>query len=276
MFVVIQEIQLKKPNQYGAYREYKVCSFSASKADGELHTWYRYNPKIESGHFERPNKTAYKISIHRSYRENGKVKKKQASIGTMSYYDLLEFSIYDCIDHGIAKAAELFGEDYKTLYNMIDAKLQPIMEKAEKEWKSTEEYKEVTRRRKIVEKYQKAKAAFAKKYHTDLDTYDECFNVFGDVMNQGYFDEVMKAAKAYEENTRNYYKNSYSGSNTGNNRSYSSYFATERSTYTKEEQPILKKFYKVLSMKFHPDVNPDNDTTKEMQLLNKLKESWGL
>lgn len=29
-------------------------------------------------------------------------------------------------------------------------------------------------------------------------------------------------------------------------------------------------------MKFHPDVNPDNDTTKEMQLLNKLKESWGL
>lgn len=47
MFVVIQKIQLKKPNKYGAYREYEVCSFSASKSDGELHTWYRYKPKIE-------------------------------------------------------------------------------------------------------------------------------------------------------------------------------------------------------------------------------------
>lgn len=76
MFVVVQEIQLKKPNQYGAYREYEVCSFSASKANNGLHTWYRYKPIVESGRFERPNKTAYKISIHRSYRENGKVKKK--------------------------------------------------------------------------------------------------------------------------------------------------------------------------------------------------------
>jgi hypothetical protein len=27
-------------------------------------------------------------------------------------------------------------------------------------------------------------------------------------------------------------------------------------------------------MEFHPDKNPGENTTKEMQLLNRLKESW--
>ena len=39
---------------------------------------------------------------------------------------------------------------------------------------------------------------------------------------------------------------------------------------------MLKQFYKVLSKKYHPDLNPGKDTTAEMQLLNRLKQGWGI
>ena len=48
------------------------------------------------------------------------------------------------------------------------------------------------------------------------------------------------------------------------------------STYTDNERGILKQFYRSLSKLYHPDLNPDTDTTAQMQLLNKLKEQWGV
>ncbi len=32
----------------------------------------------------------------------------------------------------------------------------------------------------------------------------------------------------------------------------------------------------MLSRKFHPDLNPDRDTTEAMKLVNRLKDDWGL
>lgn len=43
-----------------------------------------------------------------------------------------------------------------------------------------------------------------------------------------------------------------------------------------DETAMLKQFYKVLSKKYHPDLNPGKDTTAEMQLLNRLKQGWGI
>ena len=51
-------------------------------------------------------------------------------------------------------------------------------------------------------------------------------------------------------------------------RSYSDYGA---SNYSEEEKDMLKQFYRVLSKKYHPDANPNTDTSKQMQLLNQLK-----
>ena len=46
------------------------------------------------------------------------------------------------------------------------------------------------------------------------------------------------------------------------------------SNYTDKEKEYLKKFYKALAAKFHPDVlGGDNGP---MQLVNKLKEQWGI
>ena len=46
--------------------------------------------------------------------------------------------------------------------------------------------------------------------------------------------------------------------------------------YKEEDKAVLKQFYRELSKKFHPDANPDIDTSQQMQLLNQLKQEWGL
>lgn len=59
-------------------------------------------------------------------------------------------------------------------------------------------------------------------------------------------------------------------------REQGSYSAAPSSNYTDDETAMLKQFYKVLSKKYHPDLNPGRDTTAEMQLLNRLKQIWGI
>lgn len=271
MFVVIQEIQLKKPNTYGAYREYEVTSTSFSISGNSI-TRYSYYPAYDKGRFERPHMEAYKISIHESRRENGAVKKKQCVIGTIGYYALADkFGLFDYMEKGLKRAAEVFDSDFNTLYDLTAAKLNPLAEQIQQEFKKTEEYKAIYQREKVKKEYIKAKAAFAQKYHVTENEYDACYNIFGEVMNQAYLDEIIRNAKEYSS----YYDNKSGNYNNGGY-DYSSYFKANCSNYTDDEKAILKKFYKALSVKFHPDMNPQADTTTEMQFLNKLKQEWSI
>lgn len=95
MYCVIQEIERKKITWNGEYKELKVSEFRWS-SNGEKSVTYNYTYGGER--FERSIKKAYKISIHKSYRENGKAKKKQWVIGTMDYYYIATFGGYigDC------------------------------------------------------------------------------------------------------------------------------------------------------------------------------------
>jgi hypothetical protein len=272
MFVVIQKIQLKRPNKSGAYKEYKVDTITFS-ISGVSKTSYSYYPNYDAGRFERPHREAYKISIHQSYRESGKVKKIQCVIGTIGYYTFSEsWGLSDYVESGLDRAAKMFGSP-DGLYELVEAKIAPLRKQIQREYHKSEEYKAVKERKKVQKEYQESKADFAKEYHVDEMEYDYCFDVFGHVMNQVYLDQIIQQAKAYSS-----YSN-YSGSNYGNGNSsggqdYSSYFKIKPDTYTAEEMPILKSFYKKLAMEFHPDKNPGENTTKEMQLLNRLKESW--
>ena len=95
MYCVIQEIELKKQNTYGEYKEleaYKSTWF-INGVEGGTYS-YRYT----GDRFERPIRKAYKISVHHSYREAGKVKKKQWTLGTLEYYYIATDSCYigDC------------------------------------------------------------------------------------------------------------------------------------------------------------------------------------
>ena len=44
--------------------------------------------------------------------------------------------------------------------------------------------------------------------------------------------------------------------------------------YSEEEKKLLKRFYKTLAMKYHPD--SDNGSQEEMKFINKLKNQWGI
>lgn len=89
--------------------------------------------------------------------------------------------------------------------------------------------------------------------------------------------QEIETRKLYEKRSqeywRGYYDNFRSNHNSNENSSYAGIFS---SNYTGEEKEILKQFYRTLSKKFHPDANPDMDTSKQMQLLNRLKSDWGV
>lgn len=90
MYCVIQEIKLKKENTYGEYKELEAYYTSVKYGVNCGYYGYEYT----GGRFKRSIKKAYKISIHKSYRENGKVKKKQWSIGQLNIMKLLLILIH--------------------------------------------------------------------------------------------------------------------------------------------------------------------------------------
>lgn len=273
MFCVIQQVQLKKPNQYGAYREL-VAGRDSWTVNGKPPCWrYRYT----GGRFGRPHLEAYKISIHQSCREGGRVRKKQYSIRTMSYYDIVEYSLFDCADGAINAVAEQLDIDLPALYGLIESKLAPLRKRLEADFHQSEEYQTRQKHQQTINDYLKARSDFCAQYSVDPDEYDRCFDVFGVLRNEAYLKQLLrerkarrKAAREESRRTRQQWQERYQQYASG------SYPPAAPSTYTANETAMLKQFYKVLSKKYHPDLNPGKDTTAEMQLLNRLKQEWGL
>ena len=274
MFCVIQEVRRKKPSPYGEYREIRAYQNQWRLDESKPYTWaYEYT----GGRFERPHLEAYKISIHHRYRENGVVKKHQYSIRTMSYYDIVEYSLYDCADSSITATAEKLGMEAAELYEIIEGKLEPLRERLEAEFHQSAEYIAHQEHRRVLDANNKARSAFSERYGVAGDEYDRCYDVFGVLRNKAYLEQIKvqhKARKQAEREARSSYRerwhSTYSGGGSG------SYSIPSASTYTTEETAILKQFYRSLSKTYHPDLNPGKNTTAEMQLLNKLKDQWGV
>ncbi|MFE3574437.1 hypothetical protein [Lysinibacillus sp. NPDC059133] len=133
MFCVIQKILKKKPDPNGTHKEIIVTEIKLGFVGDEPKTSYGYTYSNER--FERPILDAYKVSIHHSYRENGKVKKKQWVICTMSYYDLLDSWYGDhYIERELEKKLKEMEIDEDTFHRMINAKLEPLIEKIKLEF----------------------------------------------------------------------------------------------------------------------------------------------
>jgi len=268
MYCVIQEIELKKENTYGASKELEAYKINLSMRGQDMSS---YSYGYTGGKFERPIKKAYKISIHKSYRENGKVKKKQWSICTMSYYDLMEFSLYDCGGASrIERLSEELNVDQETIYNLIYSKLDPLVERIEAEFNQTEEYKIHQGHRQTIDKYLKDKKEFESIY--GLDTYDYYYDVFGVLREKEKFEVFKKQYEAAQEQKRSYYENYQSNHNS--NYDFSGYLNTKQSNYTDKEKEYLKKIYRAAAGKFHPDIVKDDG--EGMKFLNDLKDKWGV
>lgn len=91
MYCVIQEIEIKKvptgePKEIEAYE-------TTWTTNSEKESIWGWNYSDE--HFDRPVRKTYRISIHESYREAGKVKKKQTVICTIGYYSIVDWGELD-------------------------------------------------------------------------------------------------------------------------------------------------------------------------------------
>ncbi|WP_102399514.1 hypothetical protein [Haloimpatiens massiliensis] len=267
MYCVIQEIENKRFNEFGAYKQLEVDCMSFC-IDGQARTKYLY--KYTGERFKRPIRKAYKISIHKSYRKDGKVKKKQWVICTIGYYNIIDYGTWiGDYTIGLNNKLQDIGITEEKLCELVYKKLDPIIEKVKIEFQKTEEYKTHKKHREIIDKYLKAKNEFESLYGSD--TYDYCYDIFGVLRNEEYLKDLKatyEAQKTYRDNYSSYHSNDYS------NYDFSGYFKTNTSNYTKEEKTYLKTIYKAAAMKLHPDIKKDNG--EGMKFLNKLKEEWGI
>ena len=265
MYCVIQEIPTKKPDRGGYGKELQASYMQIIIGDrDEGHYTYEI-----TGKFERPIKKSYKISIHQSFRENGKVKKKQYSICTIHYYDIATdfFTLYDWADYSINAAADALNCDPDDIYTLIMAKLEPLQKSIKAEFQKTEEYKTHREHERIIERHSADKAHFNEKYGLTGYEYDQCYDVFGTLRNPERLAQIQQeyqTRQEYERKSRSYRKSFYSN--------YS--FNTPAPDLDKTS--ALKEIYKAAAKALHPDANPNKDTSKAMQVLNDLKSEWGI
>lgn len=204
MYCVMQQVMRKKPSPYGEHREIEAYQNEWRIAgDDRPYTWsYRYT----GGRFERPHLEAYKITIHHSYREGGKVKKHQYPIRTMSYYDVVEYSLYDCTDGSIQATADKLGIAPAELYELIESKLEPLRKCLEAEFHQSPEYIAKQEHERIIADHLTAQNKFCSKYDVDKDEYNRCFDVFGVLRNKEYLEQIKAQYRARKESERRYQK----------------------------------------------------------------------
>lgn len=278
MYCVIQEIQTKKPNKNGHPKEL-LSKFMQMAMNGQdlSHYYYTYGEE----RFNRPIMKSYKISIHQSYREDGKVKKKQYPLCTANYYDIVDgwLNTYDYCDGKINALASVLNVSVTEIYSLIDTKVNLLIDAIQNEFSQTEEYTVTKEHDYITTMYALNKMEFNEKYGCSGYEYDQIYDVFGNLMNEVKLSEVKAESKfrqEYEEKSRSYQEDFYSNYSKNFSGGSGSYFESNPSNHSSEDKEMLKQFYRVLSKKFHPDSNPDKDTSKEMKLLNQIKDQWGI
>lgn len=204
MFCVVQEIELKKADKRGYAKELK-SEYLPIIFNGEDigHYWHFYGDE----RFERSVKKAYRVSIHHSFRENGKVKKRQFVICTANYYDLAtaSFSLYDWCNSKIELAAEELSVSVDEIYKLVEKKMEPLIDKIQGEFHETEEYKTHEKHEEITTVYAAKKVQFNQKYGLSGDEYDKIFDVFGECHRPEYLERIKadyEFRKKYEHESR--------------------------------------------------------------------------
>lgn len=265
MYCVIQKMELKKQNTCGAYKKLEAYKNKWTMNGVDIGGYdYRYT----GDRFERPIKKAYKISIHHSYRENGKVKKKQWVICTANYYSIVDGWFYIGESYYLEKSSDM-GITEDELYELLSNKVNLLRDKLEEEYHQTEEYKVHSEHKKIIKKHIDNKSEFEKKY--GKDTYYYYYDVFGVLREKEKFEAFKRQYEAAQEQKHSYYENFQSNYNSNSNSSYST---TKQSNYTNAQKEYLKKIYRAAAIKLHPDVTKDDGFG--MKFLNELKENWGI
>ena len=273
MYVSVQKI-FGKSKVYGYPKDVVTTQI-------DLGTTTRYGWEYSEEKFEREN-YSYKITVKESFRLNGRVRQKQVVMGTFHWFDFIDHYVYPD-DWFYAKLEEIFPnktqEQINTVCDEIDKKVGIIEREECDKWHSTKEYKVHNKHLNMIRKYESKKVVFDELYGEDI--FEQIYDIHLNVMNQDLYVELPKIRaekKKIDEEKRAYERRSREEQQKQWDDFYRQYSSSSYSiglsgNYTNNEKEYLKKFYKVLAMKFHPDVIEDN---KPMQFLNKLKETWGI
>lgn len=261
MYCVIQKLKVKSPSSISFIKNINVVTH-----DNDVVTTYGYETVEE----ELKSYTRYKISLHESYREDGVIKKRQYYIITIDALDLAYYGYYPVEDlvskeklEYIKKQTSKTNEEIEEIFR---SKVEPLTNKMKQCLEQKELYKTHQRHLETLSYYRMKKCDFEKVY--GVGTYNQCYNIFGTLMNYDRLQELKSIKREREEQERSY--QNYKNSNYWNN--FNSYFNKQSSNYTEQETKLLKEAFKLLAKKYHPDKNPDNDTTEIMAAINNLKD----
>lgn len=265
MYFYIQEIEMKRKTKGSS----KEILLGTKNIDGILVNTYAFSEEC----FERPIKKSYQITLHESYRENGKIKKRQYVVAHLNYYDIAESCedehyafedtlycrLFDKLDL-IIKTFDI-QEDKKddfidNLYDSFATKIDPLFSEIRKEFMETEEGKIFLKYKKIFYDYESAKRKFLSEHDAFSQEYDICFDLYGNLTNELYLEKIRRRKSDQKKEYRNY--------------------NSSRKIYTTNQRKMLRQFYRILVKTFHPDSNIGKDTSEQMKFLNKIKEEWGL
>ena len=268
MKCVIREKEQAKVYSVGEPKEIIVDKREWSK-DG--HQGFTYSYHMSKERFERENRRIFDVYIETECEDCAQ---EAVKLGTMGYYDLADFGYEDCIGERILEnAARELKTDVASIQRVIDAPLKELERTIVEEYSKTEEAIAKKEHEEILQKYHKTKRDFSMQYGFNPIEYDRCYNVFGQLMDAEYLAH-LKDILAEREKMKNHSKKYRK---TESQKRFHQYLHESSSTeYSKDEQVMLSKFYKLLAKKYHPDANPGVDTSEEMTLLNKLKRQWNV
>lgn len=273
MYVTVQKIN-GKSKVYGYAKD--VVTYTTG-----IGTTTNYHWRYSEDKFEREN-YSYKIAVKESYRENGKVKQRQVVMGTYHWFDFIDHYVYgdEYLDEKLSDTfADKTAEEIDAIYDEIDEKVKKIEIMERQKWSKSEEYKVHNQHLDMIQKYESKK-----KYYDDYlgeGYFEQIYDIHFNIVNRQLYDKIptLHSAKVKQDKEkREYEQRSYEESQKRWDNFYKSYTSGSYSVgssgnYKDKEKEYLKKFYRVLAAKFHPDVTGDNEI---MQFLNKLKGQWGV
>lgn len=273
MYVTVQKIY-GKSKVYGYAKEVVTTTIN-------LGTTTRYGWRYSEERFEREN-YSYKIVVKESYREGEKVKQRQVVMGTFHWFDFIDRYVYgdEFFDEKLINMFPDRQEEIDAIYNEIDKKIKIIEKDESDKWHSSKEFKVHNKHLNLIRKYESKKATFDELYGEDI--FEQIYDIHLNVLNQDLYKQLSQIRKQKEKTDkekqeyerRRHEEEQKQWDNFYRQYTNSSHSIGLSSNYTDEEKGYLKKFYKVLAMKFHPDVT-DGDN-EPMKFLNKLKDSWGI
>ena len=273
MYVSVQKIY-GKSKIYGYAKDVVTTTINTG-------TTIIYGWQYSSEKFEREN-YSYKIVVKESYREGRKVKQKQVVMGTFHWFEFIDHYVYgdEIFDEKLADVFADKPDEVENIYKDIDKKIEEIQSIESKKWMTSKEYKVHSKHLEMIRKYELKKTAYDEIYGKGI--FEQIYDIHLKIMNQELYEQLPKIRtekKRADEEKQEYERRSreekqkqwekyFKGFGDG------SYQTGLCSNYTDKEKEYLKKFYKALAAKFHPDVlGGDNGP---MQLVNKLKEQWGI